>query len=67
MEIIGWTLFSCQSQALRVQRWFRKLLFRMHAPRRLALAMAMHPRLGEASLLGSLLCSDVVGMIVSWL
>ena len=62
MEIIG--LFSCQSQALRVQRWFRRILSRK--PRRLALAMAMHPRLGEASLLGSLLCSDVVGMIVSW-
>ena len=64
MEILGWTLFSCHSQALRVQRWFRRILFRMHTPRRLALAMAMHSRLGEASLLGSLLCSDVVGAIV---
>ena len=65
MEILAWTVFSCHSQALRVQRWFRKVLFRIRAPRRLALAMALHPRLGEASLLGALLCLDVVGMIAS--
>ena len=63
MEIVGWTMFPCNRQALRVQRWFKRMIFRMHAPRRLALAMALHPSLGKESLLGALLCSDLLGMV----
>ena len=63
VETIVWTLHHCTFYALRVQRWFRKTILR--APRRLALAMALHPRLGQASLLGALLCSDLLEMVAN--
>ena len=56
-EIVSWMVFSCQREALRLQRWLRQLLFERRAARRLAIAMALHPRLGACSPL-SALCGD---------
>ena len=51
-ELVLWTISSCcHAQAVRVQRWFRRRLFERRA---LALAMALHPRLGAGSALGKL-------------
>ena len=59
MEIVSWMVFSCHREALRLQRWFRELLFQKRVARRLALAMALHPRLGVDSCLGTL-CVDAL-------
>jgi len=61
-EIVSWMVFSCHREALRLQRWLRQLLFQRRVARRLALAMALHPRLGACSLL-SALCVDSLRVV----
>lgn len=59
-QLAWWTTLPSNSQALTLQRWLRRL--RARAERRLALAMALHPRLGRGAGL-SVLCADQVGVI----
>ena len=61
-ELVWWTVVPCTWQALAVQRWLRRMLYKVRAQRRLALAMALHPRLGGQSPL-AVLCADHVGVV----
>ena len=59
-QLLWWTIFHSNRQALTIQRWFRRMLGR--GERRLALAMALHPRLGQGSPLVAL-CTDQLCLI----
>jgi len=62
-HFLWWTIFHSNRLALtiqRIQRWFRRMLGR--GERRLALAMALHPRLGQGSPLVAL-CTDQLCLI----
>lgn len=56
-----WTVLACNRQVRRIQAWLRQALERGRA-RRLATAMALHPRLGKDCLLGGL-GADLLGLV----
>lgn len=64
-EVVWWTLLRCTVKVTSIQAWFRRILAYRRFCKRLALAMALHPRLGENSPL-NVLCDDHVESFVEY-
>ena len=50
---------------VKLQRWFRRFPQKYHVPRRTAVAMCLHERLGEGSKLGSIGADMLIALLTS--
>ena len=50
---------------VKLQRWFRRFPQKYHVPRRIAVAMCLHERLGEGSKLGSIGADMLIALLTS--